>query len=122
MMLKKLLIPLFCFVLAGVAGAAGPINYLDSIDFPIVETGDTAQVSKITPTLAVMGFGYIDSMSYNADTGDHVTLTWTSPMQAMMLPRSVFRLTVKLRVMIFKEQAMSGILLLQDLPGLSDSS
>ena len=61
------------------------VSDFENITFPIVTTGDTAQVSKITPTLAVMGFGYIDSMSYNADTGDHVTLTWTSPMQAMIL-------------------------------------
>ena len=61
------------------------VSDFENITFPIVTTGDTAQVSKITPILGVMGFGYIDSMSYNADTGDHVTLTWTSPMQAMIL-------------------------------------
>lgn len=54
------------------------------ITLPIVTTGDTARVVKITPILAVMGFTYSDSVDYQADTGAHQTLEWISPQQIMI--------------------------------------
>ncbi len=83
--MKKLLTLLVIFAFCGIVSAAGPINHLDSIDFPVVETGDTASITTIEPLYAVMGFAYIDTFSYGVDTADYETITWTAPMQTMRL-------------------------------------
>lgn len=56
---------------------------IDTLELNIDDWGDTAQVSKITPTLAIMGFEYLDTVSYQPDTTAHQTISWTSPQQIM---------------------------------------
>lgn len=72
------------------AGGSRSISTVKYVYFTTSTAGDTAQVSKITPTLAIMGFEYKDSISYwnpadSTDTTAHSQIAWTSPMQAMLL-------------------------------------
>jgi hypothetical protein len=54
----------------------------------VQHAGDTAQVSKRTPVVAVDSFAYIDTFSYHADTLAHKTITWTSHPQRQRLTPS----------------------------------
>lgn len=72
------------------AGGSRSISVVKTAWFTTSTAGDTAQVSKITPILAIMGFEYKDSISYwnpadSTDTTAHSQISWTSPMQSMIL-------------------------------------
>lgn len=56
-----------------------------SLDMLINDYGDTAEITTILPKVAVDSFAYIDSFSYQADTSAHATITWTSPVQKMVV-------------------------------------
>lgn len=82
---------LLAFVAAVVFGnGARTVDKTLYAEFATTTAGDTAQVSKITPILAIMGFEYKDSISYwnpadSTDTTAHSQISWTAPMQAMIL-------------------------------------
>ena len=80
-----------CLGLVLVVGAEGEfLNIVGStnLSFSITDAGDTAQITKYTPT-AFDSFTYSDSFSYEPDTTAHQTISWTSPVQTMIITPTV---------------------------------
>jgi hypothetical protein len=74
----------FCAAIS-IGGGARVVDKSLNAEFATSELGDTAQVSKKAPQVAVDSFVYIDTFSYQADTTAHQTITWLSPVQIMRL-------------------------------------
>jgi len=66
------------FVLAVVALSGSYSHRTLTAYLSVVETGDTAQVMKFTPSTAVDGYTYKDTFEMNADA-DSVEVSWTAP-------------------------------------------
>ena len=90
-MLKRLLFVFLLAVLATVVFADGeylPVVGSKDLAFAITDAGDSTMITKYTP-VAFDSFTYSDSFSYEADTSAHQTISWTSPVQTMIITPTV---------------------------------
>ncbi|MHC4464892.1 MAG: hypothetical protein ACYS30_26205, partial [Planctomycetota bacterium] len=72
-----------------VVAYASKVRHEKHIAYLMVDSsGDTAQVTTYTPT-AFDSFTYSDSFSYQADTSVHQTISWTTPVQTMIITPTV---------------------------------
>ncbi|MCK5018537.1 MAG: hypothetical protein KAS32_15865 [Candidatus Peribacteraceae bacterium] len=87
-MKKIIYLAILAILIYGVVWAGGTreVSKNETGNLPIVETGDTAQITLFHTVIGVDSFSYIDTFSYRngataADTTAHQTITWLSPLQ-----------------------------------------
>ncbi len=80
MVLFALAVVVFTVVMAG-----DVVHKTRVVDLNITTAGDTAQITRFKTFAGVDSFKYIDTFSYQADTGAHQTIAWVAPVQVMSL-------------------------------------
>lgn len=78
------------FLTIAVSVWSGIVSHrVEVIKIEINDRNDTAQISTIHTLTIVDSFDYIDTFSYQYDTGAHQTIKWTSAVQQMIITPTV---------------------------------